>query len=133
MDIRFEDPLQQEIWAFVRAMNDAWTKGDPERLMEFFHPDMIAVTPVDRLRHETGAECVAGWQRFAQAARILSWEEREPLIRVFGNAAVVCYYYETVFEMNGRRIDSSGRDLFYLIRENNRWLAVADQFSPFPG
>ena len=133
MDIRFDNPTQQDIWAFIRAMNDAWTKGDPESLTDFFHPEMIAVTPVDRLRHESGAACVAGWSRFAQAVHILSWQEREPLIRVFGDAAVVCYYYDTVFEMNGRRIESSGRDLFYLIRDRGRWLVVADQFSPFPG
>ena len=29
MLIRFDDPVQQEIWATIRALNDAWTKGNP--------------------------------------------------------------------------------------------------------
>jgi hypothetical protein len=29
MIIRFDDPVQQEIRATVRALNDAWTKGKP--------------------------------------------------------------------------------------------------------
>jgi len=29
MIIRFDDPVQQEVWAIIRALNDAWTKGKP--------------------------------------------------------------------------------------------------------
>lgn len=37
MIIRFDDPVQQEIWATIRALNDAWTKGNPDDLANYFH------------------------------------------------------------------------------------------------
>lgn len=130
---RFDDPLRQEIWQTVRAMNDAWTKGDPDDLANYFHRDMVAITATDRERREGGAACIAGWKGFVQAATIQRWEEIDPLIHVFGEAAVVAYYFDMSFETNGQTIAMGGRDMFFFVRENGRWWAVADQYSPYPG
>ena len=132
METTFNTPVQQEIWSTVRAMNDAWTKDNPDDLAHYFHPLMLAVTPTDRLRRVGAAECVAGWKAFADAARIHSWQEIDPLIRVYGEAAVVSYFYAIDFEMGGQRYQQGGRDLFFFVRENGRWWAVADQFSSYP-
>ena len=132
MNTPFTDPVEQEIWSTIRTLNDAWTNGNPDDLADYFHPRMIAVTPVDRLRREGAEACVAGWKGFAEATRIHRWQEFDPLIQVYGDAAVVAYYYEIDFDMGGRRIDESGRDLFFLVREHGRWWVVADQFSAYP-
>ena len=68
-DIVFADPVHQEVWATLRAVNDAWTQGHPDDLADYFHARMIAVTPVDRLRRDGAAACVAGWKSFADAAQ----------------------------------------------------------------
>ena len=128
----FKDPVKDEIWATVRAMNDAWTKGNPADLSNFFHRDMVAITATDRMRREGGAACIAGWKGFADAARIHRWEEIDPLIHVFGNSAVVAYYFDMSFDMGGQRIDLGGRDMFFFVKEDGKWWAVADQFSAYP-
>lgn len=128
----FSDPAKEEVWARVRAMNDAWTKGNPDDLAEFFHRDMIAVTPTDRERLDGGAACIAGWKAFAHAARIQRWEEVDPLIHVYGSSAVVAYYFDMSFEMGGQTVNMGGRDMFFLVNEGGKWWVVADQFSPYP-
>ena len=133
MAICFDDPVKQEIWETVRAMNDAWTKGNPDDLVEFFHRDMVAITPSDRMRREGRAACVAGWKGFAEASRIGAWKEVEPIIYVYGNSAVISYYFDISFEIGGKSIKTSGRDMFFFVKENGKWWAVADQFSSFPG
>ena len=131
-DSVFADPVEREIWATLRALNDAWTQGRPDLLANYFHARMIAITPVDRLRRDGAVACVAGWKGFADVARIFRWQEFDPLIQVYGDAAVASYYYEIDYEMGGQRTVQSGRDLFFLVRENGRWQVVADQFSPYP-
>ena len=133
MSIHFDDPVKREIWATVRALNDAWTKGNPDDLAEFFHPDMIAITATDRFRREGRDACVAGWKEFASATCIQRWQETEPIIHVHGDAAVVAYYFEISFQMAGQALNTTGRDMFFFVRENGKWWAVADQFSPYPG
>jgi len=132
MTFKFEDSKRQEIWANVRAMNDAWTKGNPDDLAKFFHRDMVAITATDRNRLDGGAACIAAWKGFTNAARIHRWEEIDPVIHIYGNSAVVAYNFDMSFDMGGQTINMGGRDMFFFVKENGRWWAVADQFSPYP-
>jgi len=132
MTISFSNPTKQEIWETVRAMNDAWTKGNPDDLAKYFHRDMVAITATDRRRLDGGAACVAGWKGFCNAARIHGWEEIEPAIHVYGDSAVVAYYFDMSFDMGGQAVNMAGRDMFFFVKEGGRWWAVADQFSQYP-
>jgi len=132
MTIKFDDSIKQEIWATVRAMNDAWTKGNPDDLAQFFHRDMVAITATERNRLNGGAACIAGWKGFANAAHIHRWVEIDPVIHVYGNSAVVAYNFDMSFDMGGQTINMGGRDMFFFVKENDKWWAVADQFSPYP-
>ena len=130
--VPFTEPLKQEVWATVRAMNNAWTKGDPNDLSKFFHRDMVAITPTDRHRLDGAAACVAAWKGFCSAARIHRWEEINPVIHIYGNTAVVAYDFAMSFDMGGNTINMGGRDMFFFVKEGEKWWAVADQFSPYP-
>ncbi len=48
----FQDDSKNEIWNTLRALNDSWTKDDGTNLKDFFHKDMIAITPMDRYRRD---------------------------------------------------------------------------------
>ncbi|WP_374514916.1 DUF4440 domain-containing protein [Niveibacterium sp.] len=128
----FPEPAQQQVWDTVAALNAAWTFGDPDELSAYFHPRMVAITPVDRWRRLGAEQCIAGWKGFREAAQIHRFDVTEPVVDVFGDAAVVSYYYDMSFDMGGQTIDTGGRDLFFLVREGARWWVVADQFSPYP-
>ncbi|MDR0479613.1 MAG: nuclear transport factor 2 family protein [Burkholderiaceae bacterium] len=132
MSTGFSDPVQQEIWTTVCALNDAWTKGRPDDLANYFHPQMVAITPTDRHRLNGGADCLAAWKGFAEAATIHHWREIDPVIHIYGNSAVVAYDFDMSFDMNGQTITMGGRDMFCLVKEKGRWWVVADQFSPYP-
>lgn len=132
MKIQFNDPVKQQIWQTLRALNDAWTKGNPDDLANFFHQDMLAITPIDQLRREGRANCIAGWKDFSSRATVSQWKEIDPVVNVYGDAAVAAYYYEIVFEASGQTFRTNGRDMFFFVRENERWWVVANQFSPYP-
>ncbi|MCL1893521.1 MAG: nuclear transport factor 2 family protein [Holophagaceae bacterium] len=127
-----DEKTKTEIWAMVQAMNDVWTTGNPEELSNYFHPNMVAVTPMNRHRIEGGVACIEGWKSFAKSAKIHYWKEINPIIHLYGNSAVVAYDYDMSFDMGGSTTQSSGRDLFFVVKENGKWWAVADQFSPYP-
>jgi ketosteroid isomerase-like protein len=132
MPTTFNDPVKKEIRTTVRAMNDAWTKGNPDDLVKYFHRDMVAITATERNRLDGGAACIAGWKAFSKAARIHRWEEVAPIIHVYGDSAIVAYYFDMSFDMGGQTIDMAGRDMFFFVKEGGKWWAVADQYSPYP-
>lgn len=45
---------------------------------------------------------------------------------------MVTYYWEISVENNGGNFISKGRDMFVFVNEDDKWLAVADQFSSEP-
>ena len=127
------DAQKEEVWSFVRAMNDAWTKEKGERLAEYFHPRVVAITPVDRFRLKGAGSCIEGWQGFAQSSTIHSWRADDPDIELFGDTAVVTYYYEMDVTMGGNRMNLTGRDMLVVKMEAGRWWLIADQFSGYGG
>lgn len=132
MNPSFQTPEEHEVWQTLRKMNDAWTKADGRDLVNFFHKNMVAITPTDRKRLEGREACVAGWVGFLKMARVLRWEEIDPEIQVYENSAVVTYYFDMACEMNGQTVELSGRDMFFFVKEDGKWWAVADQFSSYP-
>jgi len=115
-------PTEIEVWQTVVAMNHAWTTGHPEQLRDYFHTDMVAITPTERQRLEGRAACIAAWAAFVEQAKILDWKERDPKVTVFGtSAAVVTYYYAAKVEMAGKLVELTGRDMFFLVHEQGRW------------
>jgi len=36
MAANFDDPVKREIWATLRALNDAWTQGNPDNLAYYY-------------------------------------------------------------------------------------------------
>ena len=129
------DATQQEVWAAVQKMNRLWTvENDTPGLKDFFHARMTALTPVGRERLEGGMACVAGWKSFTDKCKVLFWKELDPRVEIFGDGAfaVVSYYYDMAFETGGSKVKTQGRDIFALVKEDGRWQAVMDQFSPYP-
>ncbi len=128
-----EETIKLDVWNTLRELNDAWTKGDGSRLVNYFHKDMVAITATAPKRLVGRDACVAGWMEFAKAARVNYWKEIDPKITLFGNTAIVTYYFDMSFEMGGQTTKMMGRDMLVFIKENGKWWAVADQFSPCPG
>jgi uncharacterized protein (TIGR02246 family) len=124
-----------EVWATVQALNRLWTvDGTPERLAEYFAPEMVAITPTDRQRREGREACVAGWTEFVRTTKIHRWVESNPIVLMMAKdqAAVVAYDYDIDFTMGGHLIQLRGRDLMTLEKRQGRWWLIADQFSSTP-
>lgn len=129
------DKTQEQIWKMIQEMNRAWTaENNAGALKNYFHKDMVAITPTNQKRVEGGEKCVAGWKNFTENSKIHSWKESEPKIQVYGEGkfAIVTYYFDMSFDMAGQTINMKGRDMFSLVKENGKWLVVADQYSQFP-
>ena len=118
-----EEP-QQDIREVIHQMNDAWAKGKPEELAQFFHEDIVMVHP-DFTNRSAGREaCVASYAEFCNAATIHDVKLGELGIDVVGDTAVVIYSYEVDYEMGGERFNDKGRDVFVFTRFGGKWQAI---------
>lgn len=130
-----ENTVERDVWATVQALNRIWAiDGHPECLVDYFAPEMVAITPTDSQRREGQSACIAGWTQFVRTTTIHRWVEKNPLVLVLarGRAAIVAYDFEIDFEAGDRFVQMIGRDLMTLEYRDGRWWLVADHFSPAP-
>ncbi len=130
-----ESKTKEAVWQTIQDLNRVWTvEGDADKLKDYFHQNMVAISPTHRERLEGRDACIAAWRAFIRLAKVLYWKEINPHIQIYGEgkAAIVTYYFEMSFDMGGQLIKSSGRDMFMLVNENGKWWVVGDQFSPYP-
>jgi len=120
----FESKDQQEVWQVVEAINDAWLKGHAEDLVDYFHDDMVIVTPDGKEQGRGKVVCIESYKGFSSMAIIKEFKDRDPAIQVSGNTAVASYTFEMTYEMNGETFNDVGRDIYVLNREDGKWLAV---------
>lgn len=108
----------------LRRLNAAWLEGRPLDVAPFLHPRAVMVFPGFGGRAEGRDALVAGFADFCGSARVHAFEERDHQCDVASGTAVVSYAFEMVYEREGGRYRSTGRDLWVLAREEGRWLAV---------
>ena len=123
---------EDEVWHYVKSMNHAWTQQRGAGLQQFFHPRMVAITATDRRRLEGRDACLASWTGFAANAEIREWQEHDAHVELFGDTAVVSYFYKLDFSIGGQNYIAQGRDMMTLVRDAERWWIVADHFSALP-
>ena len=129
------DAEKQNVWETVQTINRLWSKEQrPEALRDFFHSGMVAVCGGEAIIRKDGAACLEGWTWFAKEATDIQFVEQDPHITIHldGTVAVVAYFFDCSYKMNGVAVTMKGRDMFTLIKISNRWHVVANHFSPLP-
>lgn len=125
----------EDVIATIQAMNRCWTEGwHEDEFRQHLHPDVVAIVPTTPGRLEGRDAYVAGWRGFCEAAEIREWRETDHRVQVYagGKSAVVTYLFSITFVMGGQQQTMQGRDMFFLVKEGQQWLIVADQYSPEP-
>jgi hypothetical protein len=119
-----DHPLVERVTSAMQAINAAWLDGRVEALSPLVHPDIVMALPgfADRAR---GRDVfLAGFRDFSTNAAVHEYHERDRQIDVVGNAAVVTFRYEMVYERSRERYRATGRDLWVFERHGDDWLAV---------
>ena len=122
--MEFESQTQQQIWHTVQKLNKEWLNNKTEELAYYFHKDMVITGPdLTVLAHDRAA-CIKSYKDFISNSVIHEYRESDPEVSVFAYTAIVKYKFEITYEMNGKTYKEAGRDLFVMIKEEERWQAV---------
>ncbi|HUK91539.1 MAG TPA: nuclear transport factor 2 family protein [Blastocatellia bacterium] len=119
------DPSQQDSAATaIKKINEAWLTGDLPLLESALHPEVVMVLPDFAGRMQGREQLVAGFRDFVDNAVVHKFHDHDAQVDVVGNTAVVSFQFEMVYERDGARYRSTGRDLWVLQKEDAAWVAV---------
>jgi hypothetical protein len=113
-----------EVARVLKAINECWLQGRPHDLAAYFHDDMTMVLPGFAGRVEGSSAVIAGYEDFCASARVHEYDELDLQIDVCGRTAVASNAFHIVYEREGQKYSSTGRDLFVFTEEAGEWRAV---------
>jgi hypothetical protein len=116
--------LQQELRQLIQNISQAWQSGQPEKLRQYFHEDMVIVGPAYQEMGVGRDACVQSYLDFLRNAVIRAYRESEPVVRVWRTTGVASYRWEMTYELKGQVSREQGMDLFICERQQDRWMAV---------
>ena len=114
----------ESVLAILDRMNRAWLDGRPEAMLPWIHPEIKFVFPgfAGRIR---GVEAfLAGFKDFCEHARVESFRESDHHADIVGETAVASFRFDIIYERDGGRYRSTGRDLWVFARQQEGWRAV---------
>ena len=133
MTANSEDNAQEEIRQILKKINEAWVNGNPEKLQEYFHEDMV-IAQLGFGRVGTGRQaCVQSYKDFISRAVVLDVRESDHTVDVWGDTAVASYRFELDYEMNREKHHDEGWDVFVFNRHKGIWHAVWRTIIPLTG
>ena len=78
---------------------------------------------------------IESYQEYADYAQTIHFKETDPLIQLYNDnkAAIVTYYYDLKIKTTSGEIQKfTGIDMYTPIKDNDKWVAVAQYYSPMP-
>ncbi|WP_029904566.1 nuclear transport factor 2 family protein [Prevotella sp. 10(H)] len=123
--------IEKEAWNTVRNINRHWAiTEDMDSLSMFIHPDMVLISPDGTTYGKDSI--IQAYRKYAEYAETISMEETEPMIHLYNDNKTAIVNYKNTLKIRTAtdEIQSfSCRDLYTLIFENNKWIAVAQHYS----
>lgn len=108
----------------MRHINRAWLEGRVDDMGRMVHPGIVMTLPGFTGRIRGSADFLSGFKEFCDSATILQFEEVDQQIDRIGNAAVLSFRYDMLYERSGQRYRATGRDVWIFEEADGDWLAV---------
>jgi ketosteroid isomerase-like protein len=116
------EALKDEIIRCIKDVNHAWIDGDFIRLRDYFHENIMIVTP-DLNKVGQGIDnCIKSYEGFVSRAKIFHFEETGINVDVFGKTAVAVLDYTIDYEIEKNRQQEKGKEILVLTKEASKWL-----------
>jgi ketosteroid isomerase-like protein len=121
---------QKEVWENVEAYWVLYTEEDLEGFLSYFHTDFSGWFNLAALPR--GKSSVRKWDSHGMKTEDTVVHEINPVaIKIFGNVAVVHYYYtRAVKDAEGKQTLVRGRWTDILMKQDDRWVMIGDHGGP---
>jgi hypothetical protein len=134
--IENSEKIKADVWNTIKTINRHWAiTENMDSLGLFIHPDMVIIFPDSKERMQGKSKIIESYRSYANYAQTISMKETNPLIQLYNEniTAIVTYYYDLEIKIpTGETQTFTGRDMYTLIYNNGKWIAVAQQYSPMP-
>ena len=119
-----------EVKGVLKAVNGAWSSGKPEDLKDYFHDDIVIVSPELKILGAGKENCIQSYIDFLDRSRVIEYTDTDPEIRIFEDTAIAFCRYTISWETGGKFLKEEGQELYVFTKQNAQWLVVMRKLMP---
>ena len=114
---------QQEVFNVVLELNRAWVARERAGIEERVTDDIVEVSEYSPYRLKGREEYMRGIDAYiAGPFRVHSHIERGPLVKLFGDVALVTFYFDQEIQSaDSPRLARTGKETHMLRRKSGQW------------
>ena len=118
------DKLRKEIINIIKNINIAWTKGKIEDIKKYLYKGIVIVSPDFKNRLKGIDDVLNSYKEFYENSKIYDFSENDFNVEIFDKIVATDYKYHIIYEINNKKYDGTGREIWTFGKINDRWLAV---------
>ena len=113
-----------KIAEIITTLNQAVAKSDLSNLDMCFHENIKIIAHNLKILGDGKSVCIQSYIDFIKKAKIIQYTDRIDNVFVYENTAIVFYTYTMTWLMDGDSFTESGKELYVLTKENDKWLII---------
>jgi len=121
--------VKREVVEIEKKTVEAFNKGDVDEILKYFDENIIGFSST---RHERlmGLEALRNtFLYYLKEAEKIEFSITSPVVQVYGDIAILSFYWLVVQIDGGRRREIQGRGTHVFHRKNGEWKIVHEHFS----
>ena len=111
--------------AQVKAFND----GDLDKIMDFFYPDIVGFSSTKHERISGLQAMRQTFEYYLSEADKIDYSIKEPTVQVFGDAAIITFYWTVIIHAKKSENKVEGRGSHVYAKIDGDWKLVHEHFS----
>ena len=119
-----------EIKSVLKSVNVSWSSGKPEELNNYFHDDIVILSPELKILGAGKADCIQSYVDFLDRSRVIEYTDTDPEIRIFEDTAIAFYNYKVSWKTGETLFNEAGQELYVFAKQNGKWLVVMRELAP---
>ena len=116
-------PQESEVWQVITAFNAAFAANDVETYFTYMDDDLVVIVPHSPYRIEGITPDREGFEYSLKvgSGRVGYFQALQPLIRVYGDTAIVTYYSRGSYGAEGQTKTAYYKETDVLVRRADGW------------
>ena len=120
---------KQEILLLEEKQVKAFNEGDVEKILTFFDPDLTGFSSTQHMRLASLGELRKTFEYYLSQGPKVEYTTSDPCIKLFGNTAVLTFYWSVYFKNGKKKKPIQGRGTHVYIKKDGGWKIVHEHFS----
>lgn len=123
------EQIKKQLITIEEEMATAFNKGDVDNILYYFDQDLIGFSSTIHERLGGLEELRKTFEYYLNQSEKMEVNITSPVVQVFGDTAVVSFYWVVALMSNSNRREINGRGSHFYIKKSDQWKIVHEHFS----